>query len=244
MSNIKVTLEYDGTRFSGFQKQKNHRTVQGEFERALAKLFQNKVRLVASGRTDSGVHAEAQVVNFRIHSKIPPPKIQLALNHYLPEDLAVTAVEKVRSDFHSRYSPRAKVYEYQVFHSKSRSPLNRFRTYHVPYPLNLAKMRLGARLLSGRHNFRAFESSGGRRLNSIRTIQRFQIQKKGKIVSFTIRSNGFLYKMARSVVGTLLEVGSGRLKLSGLKQILATKDRSLVGPTVPARGLTLKRVMY
>lgn len=244
MRSIKLVLEYDGRFFFGFQKQKRRRTVQGELEAALRKLFQKNLRVIASGRTDSGVHAEAQVVNFCVVSRIPLSKIQLGLNHYLPEDLAVIDIKEVSPSFHSQYTAKRKIYEYRVLNSKVRSPLRRFETYHYPYPLNLGRMRRAAQSLCGRHDFRAFEASGGRRKSAVRRIQQFQIQKKGNVIHFTVQANGFLYKMVRSMVGTLLEIGSGRLGLSNLRNILTLKDRSLVGPTVPPQGLILKEVSH
>lgn len=244
MRNIKLTLEYNGTHFFGFQRQKHHRTVQSELESALQKLFQKKLKVIASGRTDSGVHAEAQVVNFHVRSNLAITKIQQGLNHYLPADVAVLKTEEVPSSFHAQYSARRKVYEYRVSNSKIRSPLERFRTYQVPDRLDLTGIKRAARLFLGTHNFRAFESSRGRRKSAVRTIRKFQIRKKGKMIYFTIESNGFLYKMVRSMVGTLLEIGRGRLQISDLKNLLISGGRSRVGPTCPAKGLTLKAVIY
>ena len=244
MRNIKLTLEYDGTHFFGFQIQKRHRTVQSELEDALKKLFQKKIKVIGSGRTDSGVHAEAQVVHFRTSSRIPISKIQLGLNYFLPEDLAVSEITEVPASFHSQFSAKWKTYEYRVLNSKSRSPLERFRSFQIPHPLNLTRMKRAARLLLGRHDFRAFESSGSRRRSAVRTIRKFQIQRKGRIILFTVEANGFLYKMVRSMVGTLLEVGENKLSLTDFKKILTAKNRILVGSTAPPQGLTLKRVTY
>ena len=244
MRNIKLTIEYDGASFFGFQRQKRHRTVQGELESALKKLFQKNIRIIASGRTDSGVHAEGQVVNFRVGSKIPLFKIQQGLNYYLPEDLAVINVEEVSPKFHAQFSAKWKIYEYRILNSRSPSPLERFRAFHVPHPLSMPAMRRGARLLCDKHDFRVFESSGGRRKSAVRTIRKFTVQRKGREIVFTVMSNGFLYKMVRSMVGTLIEIGLGKLSLTDLKQVLTLKNRELVGPTVPPQGLVLKQVIY
>ncbi len=240
---IKLTLEYDGTHFFGYQTQKNKRTVQGELEKALRRLFQKKIISYGSGRTDSGVHAEGQIVHFETSAKFPLAKIQHGLNHYLPRDISVVQIAKAAHSFHAQYSAKWKLYEYRVLSSQHRSPLE-MRAAQFPHPLSLPKMKKGARLLVGRHDFRAFESSGGRRKSAVRTIRRFEVQKKGKIISFQIEANGFLYKMVRSMIGTLLEIGSGKKKLAALKKILITKDRNLIGPTAPAHGLTLKQVSY
>src|SRR3989338_2554412 len=212
MRNIKLTLEYDGTHFLGFQTQKQDRTIQGELETALKKLFHKKVKVIASGRTDSGVHAEKQIVNFHVGSNLDLAKIQFGLNHYLPKDISVRKIDEVSSSFHSQYSAKRKTYEYQVFNSRHRSPLERFRSFFFPYPLDINKMKKAAQLLCGKHDFRAFEASGGRRRSAVRTIRKFEIQKKDKVISFTVEANGFLYKMVRSMVGTLLQVGSGKMK--------------------------------
>lgn len=244
MRNLKLTLEYEGTHFSGFQRQSRSRTIQGELEAALEKLFQKNIRVTASGRTDAGVHAEGQVVNCRVNSQIPLSKIQRGLNHYLPQDLAVIGIGEVSPSFHAQYTAKWKLYEYRVLCAKSRSPLERRQSYYFPFPLDMARMKRAAGMLCGKHDFRLFESSGGRRSGAVRTVRRFRVRRQGKIISFAVEANGFLYKMVRSMVGTLLEVGSGRLGLSDFKQILASKDRSLIGPTVPPQGLILKRVTY
>jgi len=242
--NVALTLEYDGAHFYGFQVQKNRRTVQSELELALKKLFGKKIRIATSGRTDSGVHAEAQVVHFKTESKLALDKILKGLNHYLPEDLAVTEIQKVPSSFHAQYSAKRKTYEYRIFNSSVRSPLKRTRTFFVPYWLNFSRMKQAARLLRGKHDFRAFEASGSRRKSAVRTIRKLDIKKTGNDIMITVEANGFLYNMVRSLVGTLIEIGRGRMTLSGLKAVLVSKNRSQIGPTAPAHGLTLKRVSY
>lgn len=244
MRKIKLTLEYDGTHFFGYQSQKKRRTVQDELEKALRQLFQKKIISYGSGRTDSGVHAENQVVHFETSAKFPLSKIQYGLNHYLPRDISAVEIAEAKPSFHAQYSAKWKLYEYRVLHSKHRSPLEYFRACQFPHPLNLKKMKQAAQILQGRHDFRAFESSGGRRKNAVRTIRKFEIKKKGKIISFQVEADGFLYKMVRSMVGTLLEIGSGKMEMTTLKKILTTKDRNLIGPTAPAHGLTLKQVSY
>ncbi len=240
---IKLTLEYDGTHFFGYQSQKNQRTIQDELEKALRQLFQKKIISYGSGRTDSGVHAEGQVVHFETSSDFPLQNIHYGLNHYLPRDVSVIDVVEVPASFHAQYSAKWKLYEYRIFHSKHRSPLE-LRACQFPHPLNLNKMKQAARLLTGRHDFRPFESSGGRRKTGIRTIRKFKIKKTGRIISFFVEADGFLYKMVRSLVGTLLEVGSGKMELATVKKILKSKDRNLIGATAPAHGLILKRVSY
>lgn len=244
MRNIKLTLEYDGTHFFGYQTQKNRRTIQNELEKALRQLFQKKIISHGASRTDSGVHAEGQVVHFETSSQLPIKKIQRGLNHYLPQDISVIGISEASSSFHAQYSAKWKVYEYRLLHSKHRSPLESYRAYQFPYPLNLNKMKQAARLLRGRHDFRAFESNGGRRKSGVRTIRKFEIKKRKNMISILIEADGFLYKMVRSLVGTLLEIGSGKMELSTLRKILSSKDHNLIGPTAPPQGLILKRVSY
>lgn len=244
MRNIKLVLEYDGSRLFGFQRQNSRRTIQGELESVLRKLFHEKIKIIAAGRTDSGVHAEAQVVNFHVDSKLDLAKIQFGLNHYLPEDISVIRIEKVSSSFNSQNSAKRKRYEYRVYNSRHRSPLERTRSFFFPHPLDLSKMKRAARLLSGRRDFQIFESSTGRRKTSIRTIYRFEIEKKGNVICFTAEADGFLYKMVRSMVGTLLSVGSGKISLAGFKKLMTLGQRHQVGPTAPPHGLILKKVIY
>jgi len=206
MRNIKLTLEYDGTGFFGFQRQHQKRTVQRELERALKKLFQKRIKIIPSGRTDSGVHAEGQVVNFLANSKIQPWQIQRGLNRYLPKDISVLNVQSVPRKFHAQHSAKWKTYEYRVLNRKTRPALERFRAWQYPYALNLGKMKHAASLFVGKHDFRAFEASGGRRQSAVRTIRKLTIQKKSGFIRFTVASNGFLYKMVRSMVGSYSSV--------------------------------------
>lgn len=215
-----------------------------ELEKALSQLFQKKIKSNGSSRTDSGVHAEGQVVNFQVKSNLPLIKIQLGLNHYLPVDVSVIHIAEAPKSFHAQYSAKWKLYEYCVYHSRYRSPLKRERTYQFPHPLNISKMRQAAKKLCGRHDFRAFESSGGRRISAVRTIRRFQILKKGNVIFFLVEANGFLYKMVRSLVGTVVQVGCGRRKLDDLKVLLETKNRNLAGNTLPPQALTLKKITF
>lgn len=244
MRNIKLTLEYDGTHFSGFQAQPRKRTVQSELEKAFLKLFREKIKISsAAGRTDAGVHARAQVVNFKIASEIPIQNIERALNTYLPEDLAVRKAEEVSPEFHARFQAKSKTYEYLVWNSKTRSPLLAGHAYHFPYPLNMPLMKKTAKLIIGKHDFKSFESKSEGK-NSVRTIFSFSIQKKRDKIRFLIAGDGFLYNMIRSLVGTLLFVGTGKIQLADFRKILRNKTRQHLGPTLPAHGLTLMKVEY
>lgn len=244
MRTLKLILEYDGRDFFGYQTQKNHRTVQNELEKALQKLFRKKTKTRAAGRTDSGVHAEGQVVHFQIASRDSLQKIQYSLNHFLPKDMVVAEVSEAPKSFHAQYSAKWKLYEYRVLNSKQRSPLQESCVYRFPYKLNLIAIKKAAKQLVGKHDFRAFESSGARRASAVRTIQTFEIKRQNKMILFLVKADGFLYKMVRSMVGTLLEIGSGKKGTEIIKKILSSKDRHLIGPTAPAHGLTLKKVYY
>ena len=174
--NIKLVLEYDGSRFFGFQRQKDKPTIQSELEKALSQLFNHRMKIsAAAGRTDSGVHAKAQVVNFKTDSRLPLEQIQKGLNALLPHEIAVKKIEKVPLDFHARYSAKAKTYEYLVWNSQVRSPLLNGRVYPFRYPLDLTKMKRAARILVGRRDFKAFQTSGSTAKTSVRSLQRLAI---------------------------------------------------------------------
>ncbi len=243
--NVKLALEYDGARFFGFQRQNDKPTIQAELEKALSKLLNRPSKIsAAAGRTDSGVHAEAQVVNFKTDSRLPLERIQKGLNALLPKEIVVKKAEEVRSDFHARFDARRKTYEYRVHHSKIRSPLLDGQVYRYPYPLNLKRMKQAARELVGRRDFKAFQASGSSAQTSVRRVHRLQIIPKGELIRFVIEADGFLYHMVRNIVGTLLEVGRGSLDLKDFNILLRKGDKTLAGPNLPARGLVLVRVCY
>lgn len=255
MRNIKLTLEYDGSRFFGFQRQTDKPTIQAALEKALSQLFNRPMKIsAAAGRTDSGVHAKAQIVNFK-YPLTPPPlkkqhaglsleKIQKGLNAFLPKEIAVKRIEEAPRNFHARYDACWKTYEYRILNSKIRSPLLNGRACQYPYRLDLARMKKAARLLVGRHNFKTFQAKGSSVKDSIRKIRRLKIERQGNLICFVIEADGFLYHMVRNIVGTLLEVGRGSQNLEDFKTCFKKKDRNLAGPTVPAHGLILVRVEY
>jgi len=243
MRNIKLILEYDGSGFFGFQRQKDKPTIQAALEGALSKLFNRPMKIgAAAGRTDAGVHARAQVVHFKTDSPILLEKIQRGLNALLPREIAVKSTEEVPADFHARYGARWKTYEYEVFNSKVRSPLLNGRVYQFPYPLDFGKMKKAAKALVGRHDFKSFQAAGSSVRDSIRTIRRLAIERDGKRVRFSIEADGFLYHMVRHIVGTLLEVGRGSLSLKNFLRLF--KERRRFPSSVPPQGLTLASVKY
>lgn len=255
--NIKLTIEYDGTHFNGWQTQRARtrsgktapRTVQGEIEKALKRIFKKKLVLIGSGRTDSGVHALGQVANFKANVTMPVEKIPYALNANLPEDIAIIKVENVEESFHARYSVKSKTYRYTILNRPGRCVLQKDFVHHYPHKLNLTAMRQEAKCLIGRHNFKSFMASPAKEqkaknMNTVRTIKRLGLNKKGDLITIDIEANGFLYKMVRNIVGTLLAVGSGKLSKGSVKQILSKKDRTTAGATAKAKGLSLLSVTY
>jgi tRNA pseudouridine38-40 synthase len=245
--NIKLVLEYDGSMFFGFQKQPGQPTIQEVLETALSGFFDRKMKIgAASGRTDTGVHAEGQVVNFRTSSPHELRRIQKGLNALLPSPVAVKDIEEVGAGFHARYSVRSKVYEYRIWNRPCRSPLVAGRAFHVPYSLDLVGMRKAAKSLTGKHDFRSFTSVSSMKKGSscVRTIKCFQIKRQGHLILMHVEADGFLYHMIRNMAGTLLEVGRGKRKASDIAAILKAKDRRLAGMTAPSEGLTLIGVTY
>jgi tRNA pseudouridine38-40 synthase len=247
MRNIKLIIEYDGTHFNGWQLQPNGaRTVQGEIEAALKKIFKKKVRLIASGRTDSGVHALGQVANFKISSSMPLKEIRNALNANIAPDVAIISTEEAAPDFHARYSAKSKTYRYTILNREARGARERHISLFCPYTLNLRRMREEAKTLIGRKDFRSFQASDPLRKekNTVRAVKALTIRKQGDYIHVDMTADGFLYKMVRNIVGTLLEAGSGRLPKGSIRQILAQKNRAFAATTAKPHGLTLIRVQY
>lgn len=239
-----LVLEYDGTGFLGFQRQKKGRTIQGELEKALFRILCEKVRVIPAGRTDSGVHARGQTVNIQTCSKIPLTNIQRALNACLPVDLAVREIHEAAPDFHARYGAKRKVYCYRILCGPVRSPLARFFAYHHREPLDISLMRKGASILSGKHDFRAFQARAGKKTRTVRTLYKVRVGEEGPFLSFRFEGDGFLYNMVRNMVGTLLWLGRRKISVEEFKAIVKGRDRRLAGPTAPPQGLTLEKVIY
>jgi len=247
--NIKLTIEYDGTHFQGWQTQKNGRTVQDAIQAALKKIFGKAIKVIGAGRTDSGVHALGQVANFNVKTNLSLKAMRNALNANLPEDVTVLNVEEVRPDFHAQYDAKSKVYRYTVLHRDTRCAQLRHFVLLYPRKLNVPLMRQELKFFVGKKDFKAFQgtdkgSENGRLKSSLRTIKRIDIKKKGDFLYIDVEADGFLYKMVRNIVGTLLEVGSGKLPRGSIQKILRSKNRKYAGATVRARGLTLVKVDY
>ena len=247
MRNFKITFEYDGAGFAGWQTQaQGERTVQGQIEAVLLRIFKQPVKAIASGRTDSGVHAQGQVISFKADTRMKPLEIQRALNSLLPTDIAVIRAQEVKSDFHAQYSVKEKTYRYTILNRKLRSVFLRDRVYFYPYPLNITRMREASKYLVGRHDFRSFQAHDPLRAerSTVRTIKKLVIKKEGDLVHIDVTANGFLYKMVRNIVGTLVSIGAGQLSPEEMPKILKAKNRKFAWDTAPAEGLCLMTVKY
>jgi len=242
MKNYKLVLGYDGTEFCGWQRQPEGRTVQGVLEEAVRKITQKRTVVHGAGRTDAGVHALGQVAGFRGTFKLSDEVLFRALNAVLPQDVRIFSLEEAPPDFHARRSARSKVYRYRIVNAPQPSPLDRRYVLHWPYPLKLGKMREAAALFVRTDDFSAFSSNRDR--SPIRVITRSELRRSGPEIVYTIEGAGFLRYMVRTIVGTLLEVGRGRIAPGEVEEIFRLKDRSLAGATAAARGLTLIRVDY
>lgn len=244
MVNVKLTIQYDGTNYCGWQKQKNGNTIQEEIEKAIMLVTGEKVDLIGSGRTDSGVHAKGQVANFLTNSNIPVDKIKFALNSRLPKDISIIESRIVDENFHSRYDAIGKRYKYIIYNNKVRNPLYRNFAYHVPYSLNYKEMQEATKYFLGSHDFSAFMASNSAVKTTIRTINKVTLEKIEDLTIFTIEGNGFLYNMVRIIIGTIVEIGRGKLKSSDIPNIIHSKDRRIAGHTAPPQGLYLEKVFY
>ncbi|NLM46698.1 MAG: tRNA pseudouridine(38-40) synthase TruA [Firmicutes bacterium] len=243
MPNIKLTLSYDGTNYHGFQLQQNADTVQARLEQAIATVFKAPCRITAAGRTDAGVHALGQVVNFFADTRIPADRIPYALNSVLPADIVVTDAAFVPDGFHARYSAKSKVYRYVIDCAPHPRVLTRHYSYYVRRPPALACMQHAAATLVGEHDFRSFMASGSPVKNTVRRLLRLDVEEREQYIIITAEANGFLYNMVRIIAGTLLEVGWGK-RDPDLRPVLAALDRDAAGYTAPAYGLVLVEVKY
>lgn len=249
MRNLKVKLAYDGTNYNGWQiqiNQKNVTTIQAVVQEAVEKIFDEKVQVVGSGRTDAGVHALGQVINFKITShKIPAERIPKVLNSFLPQDIRALDCEEVSCDFHARFNAKKKWYRYAVY---NHSMPNVFLRNHVSFEnskIDVSLMRKAGSYLKGTHDFSSFCASGSLIKDYVRTVTFLKVWKRRRMIFIDIKANGFLYQMARIIAGTLLEIGKGKkITPQEISHILEARDRQRAGPTSPAEGLYLIKVFY
>jgi tRNA pseudouridine38-40 synthase len=243
--NIKLTIEYDGTSYHGWQIQPGLRTIQGTMREQIARITQGKVNLIGAGRTDARVHALGQVVNFQTESTLDLTALQRGLNSLLPPDIVVKGAEEVEEGFHARFSARSKVYEYHILNQPYPSALLRDYAWFIHDELDLSSMRKCGKLLIGSHDFSSFRASGDESRHSMREVIRLEIERrKGNVVVIAIEANAFLREMVRIIVGTLVDVGRGKTSVSEFKEIFEAHDRRRAGMTAPAHGLFLVEVKY
>lgn len=243
---LKLTLAYDGTAYNGWQSQPQPgvNTIQDKVEESLSKLLNHQIKVTSSGRTDAGVHARGQVINFETDNSIPNSRISIALNSLLPPDIVAINCETVGESFHARYSAQKKKYRYSVLNSEMPSPFYRNYSYHYPKKLNKDLMIKGTEQFIGKHDFKSFCSSNTSVKNFEREVFLCKLNFYQDFIYVDIEANGFLYNMVRIIVGTLLEVGRGKIHYEDIKRIIDARNRNLAGPTAPAKGLCLEKVDY
>ncbi len=240
-----LIVEYDGTRYHGFQLQANAPTIQGEMEEALGKLIGEKLRVMGASRTDAGVHARGQVVSFRTNSSLPPRAFISGLNYYLPEDIAVKAAYKVEDSFDVRRDALSREYNYYIFNSLTRSPFSNGFSYRVAGHLDIEAMNRVCHSLAGEHDFASFAGCiGGVIKNTRRNVYQVKVEKDGDLVIFSVVASSFLPHQVRNTVGPLIKVGLGKVTVDRFHDIMEAKQPSLAAPTAPACGLCLMRVNY
>jgi tRNA pseudouridine38-40 synthase len=244
MRNIKLLIEYDGTNYCGWQRQLNGITIQEIMENTLYKITSEKTHIIASGRTDSGVHALSQVANFKTESKIEDISFLKAFNSLLPKDIVVKDAITVDDNFHSQHNAKSKIYRYYILNRSYPSSFDYRFSWHIRYPLNIDEMREGGAFLKGNHDFSSFRSSTCEAKNPVRTLSRLDIEKAGDKIILWFEADGFLKQMVRNIVGTLVFVGNGRFKPQTMQKILENRNRTFAGPTAPPQGLFLVEVKY
>ncbi len=248
MFNTKLVLSYKGTNYCGFQIQNksNDPTVQLYLDKALGIIYGEEIKTIQCSRTDAGVHAKGQVVNYKHpEDKISEPsRLVMAINANLPKDIRVLHAQKVSLDFHSRYNAKGKMYSYTIDNCHAHRPLTQEYTYHIPHLLDIDAMFRAKEYFLGTHDFLSFKGSAGTSKTSIRTVKRINLDIDDQYIKFIFEGDGFLYNMVRIMVGTLVLVGKGKLNPESVKDILNSKDRNKAGPTAPAQGLILEKIYY
>ncbi len=244
MRNIRVRIAYDGSQFFGWQRQAGFLSVQEVLEEALEVLSGHRVVVFGSGRTDTGVHAMGQVASFHSETRLRDDRLPFALNAHLPPGVVVLEAETCPEDFHAQHSARGKRYAYLVRTTRFRPPMGEAYMHWVPDRLDLDRVRQGAGWLLGTHDFSSFANAGSPRKSNVRTLQAIHVVARRDAFALVLQGDGFLYNMVRTLAGTLLEVGRGRMEPDAVQDVLAARRRSLAGPTAPAAGLYLRRVLY
>jgi len=245
MKNLKLTIEYEGANYHGWQFQPNSPTIQGIIQEKILTITGEKVKLIGAGRTDAGVHAAGQIANFRLKKDIPLSNLWKGLNSLLPRDIRITDIQQVEDDFHARYHAKSKEYKYQIFTGMILSPFLYRYVYHLPLKLGLEEMFAAAELFIGKHNFAPFSPAVRGKKNAIREVFSSSFIQQKEMLNYRIRANGFLHYMVRNIVGSLIEIGKGKLTKESLVGLLDNPQRSgLVAPTAPPQGLFLMKIEY
>ena len=238
-----IDFSYDGSGFSGYQKQPKKRTIQDEVEKILTSINDKKVTIYSSGRTDKGVNALHQMAHFNLDKEIAPYKLIGALNSYLPSDIYINDIKVVSDKFHARYNVKLKTYEYKI-NTSTYNPLLRTHVFQYCRPLNIKKMKKGLKSFKGTHDFTTFVSAEDKKENKVRTIKKVSLKEKSGIIIITFTGNGFLKYQVRNMVGTLIRIGEEKIDPSIIKELILKKDRRKAFLCAPACGLTLKKVKY
>jgi tRNA pseudouridine38-40 synthase len=244
MTKYKATLQYVGTRYAGWQIQKNQTTIQGQLRDALSTISGQPVSVIGTGRTDSGVHAMAQVAHFILPKRIPREKLIRSLNGILPWDIRVISLSLVSSSFHAQKDAIRKRYEYRIYNGPTLSPFLHGYVLHVRHALDLRAMQEAAQQLCATHDFTGFAAATTQVKNRTRHVTLSQILKRGCHVTYRVEANGFLHHMVRNIVGTLLQIGSGKRPTGDIRRIIQSKDRRIAGPTAPPQGLYLMKIWH
>lgn len=245
MRNIKLTIEYDGKGYLGWQRlSDSDKTIQGKIESVLTQLTGEKIEIIGSGRTDAGAHARGQVASFKTDATIELAKMIAFLNRYLPQDIIIKEIEEVPERFHARYHTNGKQYSYYVWNDVIPSAFERYYSFHYPAELDMDKMNEACSKLIGKHDFIGFSSLKKSKKSTVRTIDKLSIQKEGSLLHFTFVGDGFLYNMIRIIMGTILEIGAGKMPLSVIDEVFESGVRKNAGETVPSQGLFLDEVYY
>ena len=245
LKNFKLIIEYDGTNYHGWQRQKEDATIQGEIEKALWVMTRNHVILIGSGRTDAGVHALGQVANFRCDTNLEPDMFQRGLNSLLRDDIVIKSCRRVDDAFHARYDAVSKIYHYSIFNKPVPAAINRQYAWSIRKRLDIEAMQVAASYITGNHDFKAFEGSGSPRSHTTRHVMVADLIETDDLrLTFRIEADGFLRFMVRNIVGTLVDVGLGKRAPAEFNEILKSKDRTMAGATAPAQGLCLMEVKY
>jgi tRNA pseudouridine38-40 synthase len=242
--NVKLTIEYDGSGYVGWQRQLSGPSIQASIEACLRTMTGENIKLLGSGRTDSGVHALGQVANFKTESGLSAAEIQKGLNSMLPRDIVIISAEEAEPGFHAQLSARSKTYVYRILNRPFPSALLRDRAWFMPYPLEVRFMDEAARMLVGRHDFKAFAQSGATVKSTVRTVLCAGIESRDEILEFSIEADGFMKRMVRLIVGTLVQVGKEKITPAQFKEILDSGEKTKFVHAAPARGLCLKEVKY